>query len=217
MLLPMFLTEAKDYQLFFSSSRPAPIYQAIREVNNKSDGVLDHLLPSTQLRIAYRDSKCNSDFALTAATDLISYGFGGQGVEVIIGAGCSGASVTAAQVAGNNDVPIISPSSTSPTLSNGKAYPYYTGAALVYSTDEYGAAGATAFADAATSAGLKVFLTVRFVKDAVGMSAQQHALLESRVRVVVFYCQIIADNAEHCGADGPGGGQFRVRTAAGRD
>eukprot|EP00966_Prymnesium_polylepis_P065889 1528885-Prymnesium_polylepis.1 len=99
-------------------------YQALSELNNKTDGVADELLPGTQLRVAYRDSKCDSTTSLTAALHLTRDAFNGQGVDVIIGAGCSGASVTAAQVAAASDVPIVSPYSTSPSLSNGRSFPY---------------------------------------------------------------------------------------------
>ena len=51
--------------------------------------------------------------------------FNGEGVSAVIGAGCSGASITAAQVAAGSHFPILSPCSTSPALSDGSTYPYF--------------------------------------------------------------------------------------------
>ena len=110
-------------------------------------------------------------------------------------------------------MPIISPSSTSPILSNGKAYPYfmrttpseafatvamvdvlrelwgYTSVALVHSTDAYGAGGGAAFTEAADIAGVTILTTQRVAQDAVNFQAQQQALQRSGARVVVLYCQ----------------------------
>ena len=59
-LLPMFGTAASGYAPHASWSPRAGAIQAFREVNNKTDGVADHLLPSTSLDVAYYDSKCDS-------------------------------------------------------------------------------------------------------------------------------------------------------------
>jgi len=123
-LLGMFGTEDVGYSAITWSARGGA-YQALRELNDKSDGVDDELLPNTQLRFAYRDSKCDSTSALQATLQLTQYVFQGSGVSAIIGAGCSSASETAAQVAEGSNVPIVSPSSLSPSLSNGRAYPYF--------------------------------------------------------------------------------------------
>eukprot|EP00966_Prymnesium_polylepis_P072272 1678790-Prymnesium_polylepis.1 len=85
---------------------------------------MDHLLPNTELRFAYRDSKCDSTRTLVAAQQLLQGTTDGMRVSAIIGAGCSGSSVTAAQVGEGSLVPIISPSATSAVLDSGKAYPY---------------------------------------------------------------------------------------------
>ena len=123
-LLPMFGTKAAGYSALSWSPRVGA-YQALREMNDKTDGVADDLLPNTQLRLAYRDPKCDSATTLQATLQLTTQAFQGSGVSAIIGAGCSGASEMAAQVARGSSVPILSPSSTSPALSNGQAYPYF--------------------------------------------------------------------------------------------
>ena len=97
-LLPMFGTAVSGYAPQSSWSPRVSVYHALREINNKTDGVADHLLPTTQLRFAYRDSKCDAVEALMAAMYLTRDAFDGEGVDTIIGAGCSGASAQAAML-----------------------------------------------------------------------------------------------------------------------
>eukprot|EP00966_Prymnesium_polylepis_P334589 7389957-Prymnesium_polylepis.1 len=171
-LLPMFGAQTAGYNAVRWSPR-VEVYQALREINNKSDGIDDSMLPNTQLHFAYRDSKCEASSALTEALHLTRDAFKGEGVDLMIGAGCSEASETAAQVSKSSSVPMVSPASIAPPLSDGVAYPYflrtipsdavtaaamvdvlrtlwnYTNVALVHSTDPYGTFGANAFVDAA--------------------------------------------------------------------
>ena len=39
-------------------------YQALREINNKTDNVTDWLLPRTRIEFAFRDSKCEPGYAI---------------------------------------------------------------------------------------------------------------------------------------------------------
>ena len=123
-LLPLIGTEDAGYSVQ-QWSPIVGVYQALREINNKSDGVADWLLPTTQLRFTYRDSKCDSSQALQAALHLTLAAFGRAGVSAIIGAGCSEASMTAAQVVTGVRVPMVSPSSTAHALSDSTKYPYF--------------------------------------------------------------------------------------------
>ena len=100
------------------------VYQALRELNNKSDGISDWLLPRTHIEFAFRDSKCDARYGLTGALSLTETSSTTPLVG-IIGAGCSDATETAAQVASVTGLPIISPSATSPALSNGISYPSF--------------------------------------------------------------------------------------------
>eukprot|EP00966_Prymnesium_polylepis_P052241 1209728-Prymnesium_polylepis.1 len=120
----MFATEPAGYAPVLWSPRVG-VYQALHEINNKSDGIADNLLPNSQILFAYRDGKCDPTVALAETLFLTQYAFDGAAVSAIVGAGCSGASTTAAQVAGGSQVPIISPSSHSPALSEGRTYPYF--------------------------------------------------------------------------------------------
>eukprot|EP00966_Prymnesium_polylepis_P043780 1014842-Prymnesium_polylepis.1 len=95
-LLPSFGTAASGFVSEASWSPRLGVYQAMHEINNKSDGVADNLLPGTRLMFAYRDSKCDATESLSAALQLTN-AFGGAGVSALVGAGCSGASEMAAQ------------------------------------------------------------------------------------------------------------------------
>eukprot|EP00966_Prymnesium_polylepis_P075967 1761194-Prymnesium_polylepis.1 len=231
-LLPMFETESAGFAEVSWSPRIGAL-QALREINNKSDGVADHLLPTTHLRVAYADSKCDGAHGVTSTLHVTQNAFVGQGVHAIIGTGCSGAASTAAHVARGSSVPMISGSATSPSLSDGKAYPYflrtipsdafgatamvdvlqtlwnYTSVALVHSTDSYGSGGANAFTRTAVASGLAIRTTQSFPKDSSDFSAQHRALLQAGSRVVVLICQAydasrFLRTAEQAGVGGAG-------------
>ncbi|KAL3904217.1 MAG: hypothetical protein SGPRY_011371, partial [Prymnesium sp.] len=214
-LLPMFRTAVANYSAVDWSPR-AGVYQALQEINDKSDGVSDELLPNTQLWFAYRDSKCDSTKALTDALHLTQFAFGGKGVSAIIGAGCSEASVSAAQVATGSRVPIISPTSLSPSLSDGQKFPFflrvfpsmtltasamvdvlqhllkYSRVALAYSVGHYGEEGAYAFSEAGLAAGMAISATVSFRPSATDFSSQHGVLIKSSSRVIVLIAQASA-------------------------
>eukprot|EP00966_Prymnesium_polylepis_P271256 6267342-Prymnesium_polylepis.1 len=188
------------------------IIQASDEINNKSDGVFDYLLPRTTLRIAFRDSQCDSTPGLLSAVYLTHQAFGGEGVSAIVGAACSGASTAATRFAGAFKVPMVSPSATSPTLSNGKEFPYflrvapsdaficvamvdllqslwnYTQVALVHSTDSFGSGGAAAFKETAFRAGLEYVDIPGFSQLSTQYTEQHRALKTSGARVIVLFC-----------------------------
>eukprot|EP00966_Prymnesium_polylepis_P152690 3527099-Prymnesium_polylepis.1 len=54
-MLPVFATADADYGRFWWSPT-AGVYQALREINLKADGIADDLLPHTQLLVASIDS-----------------------------------------------------------------------------------------------------------------------------------------------------------------
>ena len=64
--------------------------------------------------IVYEDSRCEADEAVSAVNKLISV----DGVQAIVGDVCSGATLAAAPVAGENGVVMISAASTSPAISD---------------------------------------------------------------------------------------------------
>jgi ABC-type branched-subunit amino acid transport system substrate-binding protein len=187
-------------------------HQALNEINNKTDGVADYLLPRTHLAIAYRDSKCNTQFTLPGALELMNNVFNGAGVDIILGAACSGMSMRAAELAGLFNVPILSPTSSSPLLSAGNTYPTfmrvmsadterfaaladllsnlfnYSAVALASSLDDFGSGGSVAFVQAAAAKGLQVTVHVTFVRDS-SANSQFGVLRDSRAHVIVVISQ----------------------------
>jgi len=95
-------------------------------------------LGADDIEIIYEDSKCSGKAAVNAANKLINV----DNVDVILGEMCSSATLAVAPVANKNNVPIISPASTSPDLSDAGEYTFRTvpsdrkqgefGAQLVY-------------------------------------------------------------------------------------
>jgi len=195
--------------------------------------VADDILPNTHIRFLFRDSKCDGTEGLMAALYMTRDAFHGKGCHAIIGAGCSGASVTAAQVAGGSRVPVISPSATSPVLSDGKQYPFflrtipsddfgsvamvdlcqnlwnYTTVALAHSTDVFGSGASTAFVDTASASGMLIITRQWFATSASDFSRQQSALRQSGSRVIVLICQVsdgsrFMRTAHEMGVGGPG-------------
>eukprot|EP01041_Mallomonas_annulata_P014803 gene14803-31446_t len=65
----------------------AAIVMAIKEINDKTDGVHDELLTHTQIKFALRTPSQNFLRGLEAAQDMANVVFGGDGVKAVIGAG----------------------------------------------------------------------------------------------------------------------------------
>eukprot|EP00966_Prymnesium_polylepis_P323212 7379420-Prymnesium_polylepis.1 len=185
-------------------------YQALREINNKSDGVADRLLPRTRIEIAYRDSKCDPPSALRATMTLIRDVFDGAGVHMILGAACSGASTRAAEIVGALKIPILSPTSSSGTLSSSQLYPTflrvipadpprfealadvlsnlfnYSSVALVSSLDEFGRDGVTYFSQAAARFSITLLVQVDFLPGATILDTAYARLLSSGAHIIVI-------------------------------
>ena len=123
-LFPMFHSDSTSPDAFgipcFAAFR-----LALREINNKTDGVADELLPDTRLEFAYRDSKCNDFFGFYGAVELHRDVFDGQGVHAMIGTACSVSSLPVAFVTARAQIPTISYSATSGELSDGASYPFF--------------------------------------------------------------------------------------------
>ena len=76
-------------------------------------------------RFAVKDSHCNRGYAYIGAQELVQTSFSGLGANAVIGASCSSASMAAADYLQVYNVPQLSPASTSATLSDSAAYPYF--------------------------------------------------------------------------------------------
>lgn len=213
-LFPMFKTERANFAMDISGIRRFSAFLlALNEINNKTDGIEDYLLPNTRLEYAFCDSKRDDESAFFCALSLAQTVFGGDGTSAIVGAASSGPSSAAALVTARTHVPQISYSSTSALLSNGNQYSYFlrtppsdafqaigqvdliknlfqfTHVATVSSTDAYGSAGIAAFHIAAADAGLNILTAQTFAKDANDFSEQYHELKRHHARVIVIFCQ----------------------------
>ena len=103
---------------------------AIDEINNKTDGIADDLLPKTRLDFVLRDSRRDNLAALIGALELVGtcgvgHSGGSSGIVAAIGAASSGPSESAAAAFARAKVPQISYSSTSPALSDGAKFPFF--------------------------------------------------------------------------------------------
>ena len=58
---------------------------AFNEINDKTDGQADTLLPNTQLKFEFIDSQRSSAAAVAGATNLIDNAFDGSGIDVVVG------------------------------------------------------------------------------------------------------------------------------------
>ena len=233
-LFPRFRTVASSYSHDSSGVRRYTAFvQAIREINDKSDGVADDLLPNTQLRFTTRDSKRSEAHAYDGARKLAQLAFDGTGVSAVVGAASSGPSKLAALALAQTSTPQISYSSTSAALSDGSTYPYflrtppsdafqargladlaknllgYSRLAVVVGRDSYSTAGNAAFLAAAAELGITIIARVQIAPSAAGLSQQYKTLRQSAARVVVLFCSSydasrFLDGALEEGIGGPG-------------
>ncbi len=212
-LFPRFKTDAPDFTLDNAGvKRLTAFVMAIREINNKTDGIADNLLPNTELLFAVRDSKRDAASAFKGARQLALETFGGLGVSAVIGAASSDPSMMAALALKPLKTPQISYASTSAELSDGERYEYflrtppsdafqargladlaknlfgYSRVAAVSSRDSYGADGIAAFLEAAREQSITVLAHLSFEKGETDFSKLYAALAASRARVIVLFC-----------------------------
>jgi ABC-type branched-subunit amino acid transport system substrate-binding protein len=181
----LFPSNAAGMQRLFAFS------MAIDEINDKTDGVADDLLPNTTLRFALRDSARDASAALRGALEL-QQAFAGDGVAAFVGASSSAASETVALLASQLQTPQISYASTSAALSNQRGGPFayfvrtppadglqaraladiltstlgYRRVALLATTSSYGLSGRVAFLAAAAEFALDVVYETTFASTA---------------------------------------------------
>ena len=108
-LFPRFKTAESGFKLDNAGVRRLTAFvMAIREINNKTDGIVDDLLPNTTLQFAVRDSKRDAASAFAGARQLALETFGGLGVSAVIGAASSDPSMMAALALNPTKTPQIS-------------------------------------------------------------------------------------------------------------
>jgi len=222
-LFPVFKTEKNDDPFAYDSgghNRFAGMYIAIQEINDKTDGYYDDLLPDTNISIVFQDSKRDAGVAFFEAFDHTTLAFNGLGVHAVIGAASSGPSANAQLVCAEGKIPQISYSASSPALSNDVEYPYFARTVasddfqanvivdLVYEyfdwntvatiagTDLYSTTGIETFQSSAVVSGLEVLGSKSYTTQSKELF--QPDLIEikdSGVRIIVMFAQA-ADGLE---------------------
>ena len=192
---------------------------ALKEINNKTDGVADWLLPNTHLQFVLRDSRRDDLSALVGALELLgscsSSKISTQGIVAAVGAASSGPSESAAKAFAQARVPQISYSSTSPRLSDGSesGFPFflrtppsdafqaeamvdvlsnlfnYTHIATVRSTDSYGMHGISEFSQRWAALNRTILTSQSFSSGETDFSLVYRELQRVRARVIVLFCQ----------------------------
>jgi ABC-type branched-subunit amino acid transport system substrate-binding protein len=94
----------------YADAFQAAAYIAIDHLNDKQDDYT--------FQVYFYDTGCDGATAAAAAQDIVD-----SGINLVVGALCSFASMNANDVLDIYDIPQISPTSTSPELSNATAYP----------------------------------------------------------------------------------------------
>ena len=196
--------------------RAAAFLLAIAELNNKTDGIRDALVPETILRIALGDSRRDVSSASVAATHLIHETFDGEGVSAIVGPASSGPAEQVTTLAAMNAIPQISYSATSVTLSEGTGFFLRSVPSdafqviglceilrnlfdsprigVLASTDSYSTALLATFREQAAVRSLELVIEQTFTPlataadDSLSLAAQLQALRRSSARYILLFC-----------------------------
>ncbi len=173
-------------------------------------------LGADNIEIVQVDSKCDAKTAGEAIKNLIA-----QKVAVIIGEGCSSASVAALPAANNAKIPMISPSASSPTLSIPDDYFFRVvppdtfqgtfmaqtiydrglrNVAVFYTNEPYGSGMNTVFREKFEALGGKVVATAAAEPDVIDLTTQMKSLKamklarETGITAPFFGADIMYDN-----------------------
>lgn len=114
--------ESQDYD---GSQYLAAFLMAVREINNKTDGIYDDVLVNTTIKFAVRDTRGPFIDDIEDAKDLAAVVFNNTGVKVVVGAASNAASSAIAQVFNDYKIDQVAYASTGSFLSYVGPYPYY--------------------------------------------------------------------------------------------
>eukprot|EP01041_Mallomonas_annulata_P018523 gene18523-37490_t len=105
----------------------AAMMMAVKEINNKNDGVHDNLLPNTTIKFVLRTPTQDFLQGLEAAQYIVNEAFEGEGAHIIVGAGGDETSRAAGQILGYEKVKVnqIDFNAAGSFLSHGDLYPFY--------------------------------------------------------------------------------------------
>ena len=125
LLVPSFVTATGLYR--HDGHHPlSGALHAIKEINDKSDGVWDDVLPDTNIVYEWYNSDFSAAVAIQMAIECVTTAFGGTRADVVVGPNFSGLSMSAQRVLSTYNVPQISHAATSPTLSDNIEYPTFS-------------------------------------------------------------------------------------------
>ena len=184
---------------------------ALNELNNKTDGIYDTLLPNTQIEFTVRDSKRDGGPASVGVLDIITKH---EDLAAVIGPASSGPSSSVAKILEIFNVAQIGYSATSAALSDASVYPFFGRvapsdalqsqlmanfihaqgwrAALALSGDDsYSAQGISDFVKSGGEAGIDIQASRQFVRGTTAGVVREHLLTlkATKVKLIVMFAQ----------------------------
>jgi len=182
---------------------------AIRDINNKTDGRYDDLLPHTRIEFSFRDSKRDAGEATLQAMNLVQK----DGVQFVIGPASSSPAMAVHSILKTFHVPQMGYSSTSKALSEDSVYPYFARTAptdtvlakgivrflskelgwnyvsILHGDDSYAKSGAEDVADEARAQNMSLIVKEEFVSGSKDLDAHMARVKNGGCRVVVLFSQ----------------------------
>ena len=190
---------------------------AIREINDKSDGIFDNLLPGTNLTFTVRNTAFNKVTTTLHGVDMSGYSscssVNSPMSSVVIGTGSSGISKTLAPMLQTFGIPQVSFAASSPDLSDQAVYPYFTRtcysdaqqssimaqfiklklgfehANVLTSDGGYSSAGGAAFIEAAKKHNITIPTSQQYIEDgnSEDLEKKLQVLKNTGVKLIVAY------------------------------
>ena len=214
LLVPSYRTSTGDYDSG-GHNRLAGAIHAIKEINDKSDLFWDDLLPDTTIVYEWYNSGRSASTSMQMAIECVTNAFGGTKADVVLGPASSGPSMNANLILSNYDIPQISYSATSPSLSDVIEYPTFfrtppsdafqglasadvianvfgwDSVLVISGDDSYSSAGATAFISAASNALITTYQMPQVSLQPLweDLTAAVSGIASSDVRVVFLMAQ----------------------------
>lgn len=121
----IFDDSSQEHQSYDGSQYLAAFLMAVREINNKTDGIYDDVLANTTIKFAVRDTRGPFIYDIDDATALSLDVFNKTGVKIVVGAAINSASSAIAQVFNDFKINQVAYASTGSFLSYVGPYPYY--------------------------------------------------------------------------------------------
>ena len=215
MLFPLLRKEsmAKD---FGGANRLRHALAAIEDINNKTDGRYDDILPETEIKYTLRDSKRDSGEATLGALDLLQ----NWGAQIILGPASSTPTMTVQSVLKTFNVPQISYSATSKALSDSKVYPTFARTAptdtitaqvlvrflkkemkwyhisVMHGDDAYSDSGAEDVINEAKAQNMTIVATEKFVSGTESVIYNLERIKAAKCKLIILFTQYFDYDSE---------------------